>query len=214
MWPHTPISWWKQTSTPEEARKEQQAVEKITGKRLAIVIWKEAIQKEITDFNAARDAVIAKYPETAKNERIIWAGAWKIVNDAIKKGIELEELVEKPPATTNTTENTTAATPPRNESTVPSTVPAASQQHTGNVPAVVPAVVRAVVPATSQQRTGTVPAASRQGTGNVTPSTVLPEDNPLIEGVDLTEQLKLAQMGGGFSTCSTRKSTTFRPCKS
>jgi hypothetical protein len=37
------------------------------------------------------------------------------------------------------------------------------------------------------------------------------DDNPPIEGADQMEQLKLAQMGVGFHTSSTRKSTTFPP---
>jgi hypothetical protein len=83
-------------------------------------MWK-GVQKGIKDLNAVKDIIIAKYPETANHKHIIWIGSWRLVDNAIEKGIELGELVEKPPAAVDTTAATTPTTLPTNTPTTPPT---------------------------------------------------------------------------------------------
>jgi hypothetical protein len=57
-------------------------------------MWKEGVQKGIKDLEAIKKIIIEKYPETAKHERIVWHGSWRLVEKALEKGVE---LVMKPP---------------------------------------------------------------------------------------------------------------------
>jgi hypothetical protein len=49
------------------------------------ILLAEGLQKEITEFHQAKDAVIALFPETANNKQPVWANAWKIANGKWRK---------------------------------------------------------------------------------------------------------------------------------
>jgi hypothetical protein len=84
--------------------KTQRDSEKVTRQRLAEAMWKHGVKQGLTEFKAVKDAVIAKFPDTAKHGHITWVGAWKPVKNALEKGIEFvakSEAVVPPQVTGN-----------------------------------------------------------------------------------------------------------------